>query len=129
MTTTATATTRVEGTWGRPADRRDARLQEQCRGFESVLTGEMLKAMRKTVTDTKGWFAESSAERSTREMYDERLSTVLAQRGSLAVGREIYEKVKVSLNGLKKLPTASDDQSAAVAGQNPASAAMLTATG
>jgi len=64
----------------------------------------MLKAMRKTVTDTKGWFGESSGERMSREMFDERLSGLLAQRGSLAVGRAVYDKVKLSLNA-DSLPT------------------------
>ncbi|MBI5834570.1 MAG: rod-binding protein [Armatimonadetes bacterium] len=129
MTTATTIAnpTKVEGTWGHPAGRRDAKLQEQCRAFESVLTGEMLKGMRKTVTDTKGWFAESSAERSTREMYDQRLSSLLAERGSLAVGREIYDKVKVSLNGIRTIPAANEGQAAAAVSPNPALGAMLTA--
>ena len=112
--TNATSTTgsqNVQGTWGHPADRREARLQQQCTQFEAVLTGEMLKSMRKTVPDAKGWFGESSGERTSREMFDERLSSLLSQRGSLGVGREVYAKVRYGLNAdsLPRSASQSDD--------------------
>ena len=101
---TATADNIALGTWGQPGTARETKLQTQCRQFESVLTNEVLKAMRKTVPETKGWFGESSGERSFRDMFYQQLSDVLAKRGALAVGREVYDKVRLGL-GADSQPT------------------------
>jgi flagellar protein FlgJ len=94
-----TAPTAPANSAGGDARVRDQRLREQCRQFEALLLGKLLQQMRATVPKPGGLFAESAAERMSREMYDERLCDTLARRGTLGVAQRLYTSVSRTANG------------------------------
>ena len=69
------------------------KLKEACRDFEAIFLGQMLKEMRKTVTD--GGLTEKSHARTVYEdMFDEKVATNLAHSGrGTGLGETLYSQI------------------------------------
>lgn len=78
--------------FGEPPRREDAELKALSRQFESLLVGQMVSAMRKTVT-RQGLIPESNAEKIYRSMLDQQYSERIAEGEGMGLSKLIYEQL------------------------------------
>ncbi len=70
------------------------RLRKACADFEAILLNQMLKSMRKTLTNDSV-FGNSLGKDIYKSMYYRQLSTDIAQSGSgLGIGELLYNKLE-----------------------------------
>ena len=83
----------------RPGSLKDESLRKACKDFESVLTHELLKSMRRTI-EKCDLFHGGQGEEVYESLLDMELSKSMADTGPNSIAAQLYEQLK-SLEGSK----------------------------
>ena len=71
----------------------DKKLKDACRDFEGILIHQMLKSMRKTLSNDD-IFGKSMGKEVYQSMYDQALSEMIARGdNNLGIGDSLYEEL------------------------------------
>jgi Rod binding domain-containing protein len=89
------------------------KLKKSCADFESILISQLLKSMRQSVT-TSGLMGGGLGKDMYFSLVDQEVSQSLAKRGSLGLGKMIYDQVIQREE--RKWPTPSEADKAGKAG-------------
>ncbi len=71
----------------------DKKLLEACYGMESILIGNLLKAMRSTVGESD-FFGKSIAKDIFRDMLYEEYAKLMARTDQIGISRQIYDHLR-----------------------------------
>lgn len=72
------------------AGSREAKLWEQCCGFEGVFMSKLFEEMRKTVASDGGVLPPSPGRKMMESVADQKLVETLAQRGLVGIADRMY---------------------------------------
>ncbi len=73
--------------------REDEKLKEACRSFEAMLTGIMLKGMRKTVVKTD-LFGSGKEEELFQEMLDSEICQSVSKSAAVGIAQMLYRQLR-----------------------------------
>jgi flagellar protein FlgJ len=74
-------------------DKEDKKLLEACYDMESILIGNLLKAMRSTVGESD-FFGKSIAKDIFRDMLYEEYAKLMARTDQIGISRQIYDHLR-----------------------------------
>lgn len=73
-------------------NRQDAKLKKSCQDFEAILTGYMLKSMRKATVEG-GFINKNMGERVFSEMLDDEYSKMISGTGKMGLADLLYKQL------------------------------------
>ena len=90
------------------ARQKDAKLKKACKDFESILTYQLLRSMRKTV-DKGDLFHGGKGEEIYESLFDMEISKNMSDLGPNSLAKTLYDQLKGRLDVPEKAPEATPE--------------------